>query len=166
MASTPPDRHADQMEREVNRLLAQLAHSGAEPIGDHRPSGGVAAPPAAPRIRSSGPRPAVSARDRWALVALWGRVLLGAALGALMTQWPYAHDCGWSLLRYFGAVGTVLLAGAWIALASWRLRSGVTHLLGLILFFWGLVLAAEQVLPRVGYAPDSKDWLCAPSLLP
>ena len=34
------------------------------------------------------------------------------------------------------------------------------HLLSLVLFYWGLVLAAEQVLPRIGYADDPAAWLC------
>jgi hypothetical protein len=77
-----------------------------------------------------------------------------------MILWPYPHACGWALLGYLGAVAAVLLAGAWIAFASWRMRSGVTHLLSLVLFYWGLVLAAEQVLPRIGYAADPGAWLC------
>ncbi len=80
-----------------------------------------------------------------------------------MTQWPYPYGCGLPLLGYLGAVSTVLLTGAWIAFASWKLRSGVTHILSLILFFWGIVLAAEQLLPRIGYAADWASWRC-PSL--
>jgi hypothetical protein len=33
--------------------------------------------------------------------------------------------------------------------------------------FWGVVLAAEQVLPRVGYAAESQAWTCrAPAPAP
>ena len=112
------------------------------------------------RPRSSGPARAIVANPRWNVAALWGRALLTTALGVAMIQWPYPHACGWALLGYLGAVVAVLLAGAWVAFASWRLRNGLTHLLSLVLFFWGLVLAAEQVLPRIGYAPDPAAWLC------
>lgn len=160
MANTPQNRSSEQMEREVNRLLAQLAHAGAEPIAARRASGGTPAPHSAGKPRSSGATRTVTAAPRWAAAGLWGRVVLGLALGALMMQWPYPHGCGWALLRYLGAVATVLLAGAWIAFASWRLRHGVAHVLSLILFFWGIVLAAEQVLPRIGYAADPANWVC------
>jgi hypothetical protein len=91
-------------------------------------------------------------------------MLLGTALGGVMAQWPYPHGCGWPLLGYLGAVATVMLTGAWIAFASWKLRSGPAHILSLILFFWGIVLAAEQVLPRIGYAADRASWRCPQEL--
>jgi hypothetical protein len=160
MATTPNDPQAKAMEREVNRLLAQLAHSGAETIVEPRLNGGSHAPQPTAKPRSSGPTRSVAARPQWPVAALWGRVVLGVALGAAMILWPYPHACGWALLGYFGAVAAVLFAGAWIAFASWRLRNGVTHLVSLVLFYWGLVLAAEQVLPRIGYAADPAGWLC------
>jgi hypothetical protein len=159
MATTPNDPQAQAMEREVNRLLAQLAHAGAEPIG-------APAPPPVARPRSSGAARSGAASPRWSLAALWGRVILTVVLGGAMTQWPYPHACGWPLLGYLGAVAIVLLAGSWIAFASWRLRNGVTHLLSLVLFYWGLVLAAEQVLPRIGYTADEAGWLCRPATPP
>jgi hypothetical protein len=88
------------------------------------------------------------------------RLLLGILLGGAMTQWPYAHGCDLPLLGYLGAVATVMLGGAWIAFAAWRLRSGLAHVLSLMLLFWGIVLAAEQVLPRIGYAAERASWLC------
>jgi hypothetical protein len=89
-------------------------------------------------------------------------VLLGIGLGAVMTQWPYSHGCGLPLAGYLAAIGVVMLAGAWTAFASWKLRSGLPHVLSLILFYWGIVLAAEQLLPRLGYAATGAGWLCAP----
>ncbi len=50
-------------------------------------------------------------------------------------------------------------------MTSWKLRNAAAHILSLILFFWGIVLAAEQVLPRIGYAAERASWRCpsAPS---
>jgi hypothetical protein len=93
---------------------------------------------------------------------LWGRVVLGSALGLGLTQWPYPRACGWSLAGYLGAVAMVMVSGAWIALASWRLRKGGVHLLAQILVYWGFVLAAEQILPRIGYAAQTATWRCEP----
>jgi hypothetical protein len=168
MPKTPPGSQPDPMLREVNRLLAQLAHTGSPPERDgvvpH--SEGMAprriTPTRSPAIVLSGHAPPPT---RAASAALWARLLLGIVLGGVMLQWPYPHQCDLPLLGYLGAVATVMLTGAWIAFASWKLRSGLPHILSLILVFWGIVLAAEQLLPRIGYAADQASWRC-PTELP
>lgn len=147
------------MSREVDRLLARLSHAGPQAVQDQRPpSPGPVTPRRVPRISSASAAP--SRGDR---IALWARVLLGLVFGAVMTQWPYPRACGAPLFGYLGAVGMVLVAGAWAAGASWRLRAGAAHLLALALFFWGTALAAAEVLPRVGYAAVTASWSCAPA---
>jgi len=163
MPKTPPGSKPDPMAREVDRLLSQLT------LVDHGPAHSRAAPRRGARYpttrpRSNGAATSTDAPTRADLRGLWARVLLGVTLGGAMTQWPYPHSCGGGLLLYLGAVGTVILAGAWIGFASWKLRNGVTHILSLILLYWGIVLAAEQVLPRIGYAADSASWRCAVEL--
>ena len=160
MPKTPSGRQREPMEREVDRLLAQLAHTGYPPARAEEPRVTRAPTPATPRRSHSAAHPAATT-SRGDLIALWARVLLGAVLGGLMTQWPYPHGCGLRLLGYLGAVMGVFLTAAWIAFASWRLRRGVAHVLGLILFFWGTVLAAEQLLPRIGYAAHQASWQCS-----
>jgi hypothetical protein len=54
----------------------------------------------------------------------------------------------------------LLLVAAWAAIAAWKLRVPAAHVLGLAVGFWGIVLAAEQVLPRVGYAAEVATWRC------
>ena len=143
------------MAREVDALLAQLAGAG-------RPA------PASPPVSRSGPQrritrvsPPGSAPSRRDGIGLWARVALGATLAGLMTQWPYPHACGWSLAGYLGAVAMVVVAGCWIAVVSWKLRSGAAHVLAFLLLFWGTVLAAERVLPRIGYAAERRSWGCS-----
>ena len=87
-------------------------------------------------------------------------MLLGIVLGGAITQWPYLHGCDLPLLGYLGAVAMVMVTGAWIAVVSWRLRSEVAHILALIIVFWGIALAAAQVLPRIGYAAAHANWRC------
>jgi hypothetical protein len=159
MPKTPRGRQPEPMEREVDRLLAQLAHVGSPPLRDHEPRPTPASSPVT-HHRSAAASSSVLTPSRRDLAALWARVLLGVVLGSLMTQWPYPNGCGWPLLGYLGAISTVLLTAAWIAFASWGLRSGVAHILSLILFFWGTVLAAEQLLPRIGYAANEASWQC------
>jgi heme A synthase len=87
-------------------------------------------------------------------------VFLGLVLGGLMTQWPYPHGCGLPLLGYLGAVAMVMVTGAWIAVVSWKLRHVVAHILAFVILFWGIVLVAERVLPRIGYAAEPASWRC------
>jgi hypothetical protein len=162
MPTSPRDPRPDAISREVDRLLARLSHSGPQAAHSPRsPSAGPVTPRSVPRVSSAAPAPSRNHR-----IALWARVLLGLGFGAVMTQWPYPKACGATLLAYLGAVGMVLVAGGWIALASWKLRAGLAHLLALVLFFWGMILAAGEVLPRVGYAAVRADWRCRAGLSP
>jgi hypothetical protein len=149
----------DPMTREVDRLLAGLANIGSRPDHDQPPSGRTPSPAPVAKRRVSRARPP-AAPGRGDRVALWARVLLGIVFGGMMTQWPYPHGCGLPLLGYLGAVAMVMVAGAWIAVASWRRRNEVAHILALIIVLWGIVLAAERVLPRIGYAAERASWRC------
>jgi hypothetical protein len=147
------------MARVVDKLLRQLP--GADPTlkGDpDEPS----PRPQSPVTR--GVRPAVPPRPTGPTtgdkVGVWARATGGAAFGAALTQWPYRADCGWPLYGYLATVFVVLVTAGWAAIAAWRLRMAAAHVLALVAGFWGVVLAAEQVLPRVGYAAESQAWTC------
>ena len=159
MPISPREPQPDPMAREVDRLLAGLASIGSEPDRDHRPRGKAPPPDAATRLSAprARPRETPTRGDR---VGLWARVFLGMVFGGVMTQWPYPYGCDLPLLWYLGAVVMVMVTGVWIAVASWRLRNGVAHILALVILFWGIVLAAEQVLPRTGYAAERASWRC------
>ncbi len=160
MPNTPSGSRPDPMSREVDRLLAQLADAGA---GRARESDLPERTHASRSTFRSRVRPRPRAKvdqERYDRLALWARVFLASVLGVVITQWPYAHACGWPLIGYFGAISMVLLAGGWIAVASWKQREPVGHALSLILLFWGIVLAAEQLLPRIGYAALTATWRC------
>jgi hypothetical protein len=158
MPKTPTGPRPDPMTREVDRLLAQLARAGA---GPERENGALSVTSSGKR-RFVGVAHSTEAPTRADLIGLWARVLLGIALGAVMTQWPYPHGCDLPLAGYLGAVAMVVVAGGWIAFSSWRMRSGVPHVLSLMLVFWGIVLTAEQLLPRIGYAAEQAAWRCGP----
>ena len=148
------------MAREVDRLLAGLANLGTQPDRDARPLSPASTPATAPR--RSAPRVARSteATTRRDHIALWARLLLGVVLGGMMTQWPYPHGCGLPLAEYLGAIAMVMVAGGWVAVASWSLRSAPSHSLALLLLLWGIALAVGQVLPRIGYAAARLSWHC------
>jgi hypothetical protein len=159
MPKSPSEPQPDPMAREVDRLLAGLTSIGSQPDRDHRPRGKAPSPD--PITQRSVPR----ARPNEAptlghTVALWARVFLGIVFGGVMTQWPYPHGCGSPLVGYLAAVAMVMVTGAWIAVASWRLRNATVHILAFVILFWGISLAAEQVLPRIGYAAERASWGC------
>ena len=145
------------MAREVDRLLAQLENSGPRPAQDD-PSRGNGRSRDARRPRTV----VLSAKEpsRTEVAALWGRLLLAVTLGVAMLEWPYPHRCNLPLAGYLAAVAMVPLAGVWVAVASWRTRSSLPHVLALAVIFWGMMLAAGQVLPRVGYAAEVASWRC------
>jgi hypothetical protein len=81
-----------------------------------------------------------------------------------MTQWPYAHACGFELGLYLAAVGMVIVAGVWGASFAWKNRLVLAHIVSQGLVVWGFILGGGQVLPRVGYAMEQATWGCgAPS---
>ena len=147
------DRDWDREMREVDKLLAKLP--------DADPSLGRGAPTIPRTYPAHGvPTPQEGPAAAGARLTTWIRVGLGVALGVGMVVWPYSHVCGLRLIFYTIGAGTVVVAGLWSGLSSWKRRMGFAHLLSLGLVIWGLALAAAVVLPRIGYANQTATWFC------
>jgi hypothetical protein len=157
----PKPENPDPLAREVERLLKKLP--GADPSlrGTPEPSSarpvGVVSGPRRAATPQGGGISQPTTRDLW---LLWGRLAVAVALGIGLGRWPYSTACGWPLLGYMAALAVALLAAGWTAVGAWQYRAAVVHVLALIAAFWGIVLAAEQILPRVGYAARSATWRC------
>jgi len=140
--------------KEVDKLLAKL------PAADPYLSGGSAPtlrkPAAHAPVVTPGGTPA-RAHER---LGTWMRVGLGVLLALGMAGWPYSHQCGLRLIFYTIGVGTVVVAGVWSAISSWKRRLGLAHVLSLTVTLWGLTLAAGVLLPRLGYTSPGANWLC------
>jgi len=93
-------------------------------------------------------------------VGVWSVVGSGIVLGVALTQWPYAAACGFPLFGYLATVLVVLVIAGWAFIVSWRHRMEVAHITALVMGFWGVLLGAEQILPRIGYAADEATWMC------
>jgi hypothetical protein len=153
MPSPSSGAHSDPLEGVVDRLLAQLPGLREQPSFENprRAPGGMGGgqgdfagePSAQPN-----------------LLGLCARLLLVIALDLMMVGWPYDRTCGLPLYTYLGAVAMVILGGGWAAITAWKLRVGLAHIISLVLVFWGVVLAAEVLLPRIGYAGQAADWQC------
>lgn len=98
-------------------------------------------------------------------LAVLSRLALAVLLGVGVVFWPYDTRCGVGLWIYLFAVGVVAVSGLWSAIWSWRHRSARAHTLSLLVLAWGLILAAMEVLPRIGYAQDDLrpvgSWTCS-----
>ena len=151
MPKPPPKREPDPMSHVVDRLLAQLP--GLQ---------GASEPVSAANRSSTGIRTVVGGRQITlpTPAGLWGRMALGMLLGVMITGWPYFRECGLPLFGYLAAVAAIVLAGGWIAVISWKLRSEAAHVLALLLVLWGFVLIMDVLLPRMGYAAEAASWRC------
>jgi hypothetical protein len=96
---------------------------------------------------------------------VFARLVLSVLLAIGIIFWPYASRCGIGLAAYLGAVTVVIASGVWSAVWTFRHRTGRAHTLSLLLILWGLVLAATEVLPRLGYAVPTAQhpasWSCS-----
>lgn len=128
--------------------------------------GGYVAPSSgAPMVQGGGgapaaPAPAASAPGRRTWLGMWARTLLGVGLAIGLSAWPWVHRCGFYLYFYLGAVGLLALAGVWVMRVSWVRRSGLSHVLGLLMLAYATWLGAGEILPRVGYARTVQVWVC------
>ena len=146
----------DKELRKIDQQLESLSDDALLP--EQKGKGGKpskAAPPAA------APPPAARKTSTLGVMA---RLVLAIALGVAIMFWPYSTKCGMGLFGYLAASIVVIVAGGWSAIWTWRHRSASGHILSLLLILWGALLAAQQVLPRIGYAkPDPAHpaiWMC------
>lgn len=153
MPKPVPGREPDPMARVVDRLLAQLP--GLQ--GGHEPPPDVARRSFTPESRTY---VGIGVGEPPTPLGVWGRVVLGVALGVMMTGWPYFKGCGLPLFGYLLAVVAVVTAGGWAAVIAWRQQNGAAHIVALVLLLWGLALTADTLLPRTGYAATPATWQC------
>jgi hypothetical protein len=107
---------------------------------------------------------AEAAQKTTSTLGVFARLTLAVTLGVAIVFWPYAARCGLGLAGYLGAVATLITAGGWASVWTWRHRAAKAHTLSLLLVLWGLVLASLDVLPRIGYAKPNAahpaQWAC------
>jgi len=156
------ERDWDKEMAEVDRLLKRLPNadptlgrSGGEPTV-RRPAVADTGGSAVLDARASG--------GQW--LGTWARVALGVLVGIGVAPgvWPYTHGCGLRLMFYLAGVTTVIVAGLWSSISSWKRRLGFAHVIAQVLIVWGTLLLTREVLPRVG-AKASAGWMC-PDVIP
>jgi hypothetical protein len=103
--------------------------------------------------------PAAPTRRRFVALT-WFWTGLAIVLAVALAVWPYDKNCGLRLIFFIGAGGIALLAGVLGALASWAHHRGLAHFISLLVVLWAGVMVMREILPRVGYARESRDWTC------
>ncbi len=145
------DRDWDAEMRKIDQQLASIPAQAATPQR--------AQPQGAP------PAPMATGKPETSTFGVMARLGLACALGVAIVFWPYTARCGLGLAGYLGAVTTLVVAGVWSSIWTWKHRAAKAHTVSLLLLTWGLVLAAADVLPRVGYAKTSANhpanWTCS-----
>jgi uncharacterized membrane protein YfcA len=130
-------RNWDKELADVDRAIAKQPASTPAP-------GGRTVPPAQRRF-----------------VALtWFWTGLAVVLAIALAVWPYDKNCGIRLIFFLGAGGIALTAGLLGALAAWTNRRGLAHLLSLLVIVWAGVMVLREILPRAGYAKETRGWAC------
>jgi hypothetical protein len=151
------ERDWDKEMAEVDRLLKRLPN--ADPTLGRGSSTPTVRRPAVPGGGGSAAHEVLAATG--GRVGTWVRVVLGllVAVGVAPGVWPYTHGCGLRLIFYLIGVTTVIGAGLWSSISSWKRRLGFAHVLSQLLIVWGVLLLTGEVLPRVGAKPQGV-WLC------
>ena len=123
----------------IDKAIAKQQPAGTGPVQTGSPS------PTAPRR----------------FVALtWFWTGLALLLAVALLLWPYDRNCGIRLVFFLGAGGLALLAAVIGALNSWAHHRGLAHLLAVSVLTWAGIMTVREVLPRVGYAKQSRTWMC------
>jgi hypothetical protein len=144
------DRDWDAELRKIDQHISAMPAQSAQPA--RAQGSGAAAPPA-------------RATSETTTFGVMARLGLACALGVAIVFWPYGARCGLGLAGYLAAVTTLIVAGTWASVWTWKHRAARAHLVSLALVTWGVILAAADVLPRVGYAKPSANhpahWTCS-----
>ena len=148
---TGPPRDWDKEMAEIDRLMAK------QPVGQGaREPGSQGARALQPR--SAAPPVAIGRREA---LGTWFKVFLGSGTAAAVAFfWPYAHGCGLQLYGYLAAAGGAVLVALWGAVASWKSRMGLAHVIAVLSMLLGAGLIAKTVLDRTGYPKVPSSWSC------
>jgi hypothetical protein len=150
-------------DKELAKIDAQIRSIPEEDVAPAKPT-----PSRAKAVSAGGTIPAGvpagTPTEPVSRVGAFLRLGLAGALAVGMALWPFDKHCGVGLALYLFSVATLIFAGGWSALWTWRHRTAKAHILALVIVLWGIVLASVEVLPRIGYGPATLDrpriWTC------
>jgi hypothetical protein len=139
-------------DKELADIDKVIARQGSAPAPSAAP--GAISPPTRPVPPSGG------TTTRGHIVLTWFWVFLAVALAAALLLWPYDKTCGLQLTFFLGAAATTAVFALLGAVSAWSHRRALAHVLSMLVLIWAGVAAAGEVLPRIGYAKETRTWLC------
>lgn len=148
-------RNWDKELADIDRVVANQGTGPSVPVGQP----GTARAPA-------GGTPETGPVRRRSVALTWFWVIMALALAAALPLWPYEKACGLRLMFFLGATAMAAVVGVLGATSSWANRRGLAQVLSLLVIAWAGVIAAREVLPRIGYAREAADWVCPADLPP
>jgi hypothetical protein len=104
--------------------------------------------------------------ERVALVGIWARLALVAALTFSLFWWPYGRQCGMPLVAFLLSFATAIIGGVALAIRTWRDRMPWTFGGSSLCIIVAWTVIALNVLPRLGYSPaggQRAGWSCSTS---
>jgi hypothetical protein len=146
-------RDWDKELAEIDKAIEKQTGGRADAPAASRGDASVARPPAV--AQASAPRV-----QRRAVALTWFWTSLAVALALALLVWPYDKSCGIRLAFFLGGAGMTGLVGLLGGVAAWANRRGLAHVLSLLVLAWAAVMAAREVLPRIGYAKQAATWSC------
>ena len=102
--------------------------------------------------------------ERLALVGIWARLVLVAALTLSLFWWPYGRQCGMPLIAFLLSYATAIVGGVALAIRTWRDRMAWAFLASSVCVVFAWTIIAAHTLPRLGYSPAggvSTGWSCS-----
>ncbi len=143
-------RDWDKEMAEIDKVIERSSGVAGQRGVPDKPGG------ARPATRTEPSAPAT--RRSVALTWLWAALSVALALALLV--WPYDKACGIRLAFYLGAAAMTAVVGLLGSAAAWSNRRVLAHVISLLVVAWAAVMAAREVLPRIGYAKEAATWSC------
>ena len=150
-------------DKELAKIDAQIRSLPEEDAAPPVPAPVKGKPAPGAAVLPGGAAPGVTGKPA-SRAGAFMRLGLAGALAVGMILWPFDNHCGVGLALYLFSVATLIVAGGWSAVWTWRHRTSRAHVVALIIVLWGILLASVEILPRVGYGPATLDrpriWTC------
>jgi hypothetical protein len=112
----------------------------------------------------------IAAKERFsarlALVGIWTRLVLVAALTLSTFWWPYGRECGMPLAGFLLSFATAIIGGVALVIRTWRDRMTWAFLGASMCIVVAWTVIALNVMPRLGYSPAGgahAGWSCSAS---
>src|SRR5579862_9791715 len=101
------DRDWDAEMRKIDQQLAAMPNQASQPS----------------RAQAAGTPMVAAGKPETSTFGVMARLGLACVLGVAIIFWPYSARCGAGLAAYLSAVTTLIVAGVWASVWTWKHRA-------------------------------------------